>query len=57
MLPDLIKSALSLRNGNADVERSPSDNKNTFTKEKTPMNEETIVHWRAKEYIGICKDP
>ena len=43
MLPDLIKSALSLQNGNADDERSPSDNKNSFTKEKTPMNEETIV--------------
>ena len=43
MLPDLIKSALSLQNGNADVERSPSDNKNTFTKEKAPMNEETIL--------------
>ena len=33
MLPDLIKSALSLQNGDEEVGRSPADNKNTLTKE------------------------
>lgn len=61
-LPDLIKSALSLQNGDEEVGRSPSDNKNTLTKELLwrilRMNEETIAgFWRAKEYVGICKNP
>ena len=42
----LIKSVLSLHHGNSDVERSLSDNKNTCTKERTELNEETLVGLR-----------
>ena len=49
----VIKSALSLQNGNASVERSLSDNKNTLTKTRTNLSAETLVGLRrAKQYAA-----
>ena len=42
-IPNLIKTCLSIHHGNADVERSLSDNKNGLTKEKTSLSEETLL--------------
>ena len=42
----VINSALSLQNGNASVERSLSDNKNTLTKTRTNLRAETLVGLR-----------
>ena len=40
-----------MRNGNGNVERSLSDNKNTLTSERTNMTKETLEGLRgAKEY-------
>ena len=50
-LSKLVKSVLSLHNGNAAVERSFSDNKNTCTKERVNLLQETLIGlWRMKEY-------
>ena len=51
LLSKIVKSFLSLPNGNASVERSVSDNKNTFTNERINLKEETLMAFRrAKEY-------
>ena len=42
-IQNLIKTCLSIHHGNADVERSLSDNKNGLTKEKTSLSEETLL--------------
>ena len=54
-LRKVVKTLLSLPNGNADVERSLSDNKNTLTAERTNLKEETLVALRrAKAYARDC---
>ena len=51
MLSKVVKSFLSIPNGNASVERSLSDNKNTLTHERTKLKEETLVALRrSKEF-------
>ena len=51
MLVKLIKTCCSIQNGNAAVERSLSDNKNTVTKERTSLKDVTIRGLRiVKEY-------
>ena len=56
MLPDLIKSALRMQSGN--TKHSFSNNGNDLTKERTSMNEETIVGVRrVKENVCIIKGP
>ena len=51
ILPRLIKSILCLQNGNAAVERSLSDNKNTIAPERVRLSPETVVGLRRlKEY-------
>ena len=45
-IQNLIKTCLSIHHGNADVERSLSDNKNGLTKEKTSLSEETLLGLR-----------
>ena len=51
LLAKLVKSCLSLQNGNAAVERSLSDNKNTLTAERTCLNDETLIGLRlVKEH-------
>ena len=50
-LPPLIKAILAFQNGNAAVERSLSDNKNSVTSERTDLMDKTIVGLRLmKEY-------
>ena len=50
-LSKVVKSVLSLYNGNAAVERSLSDNKNTCTKECVNLLPETLIGLRRmKEY-------
>ena len=50
-LPKVVKTSCSLQNGNAAVERSLSDNKNTVTKERTKLNDDTIKGLRiVKEF-------
>ena len=56
-LPSLVKAVLSFQNGNAAVERSLSDNKNTVTSERILLMPETIVALRlmkehARKYGG-----
>ena len=47
----VVKSVLSLQNGNATVERSLSDNKNMLTKECAGLLPETFIGLRQmKEY-------
>ena len=47
----VVKSVLSLQNGNATVERSLSDNKNMLTKECAGLLPETSIGLRQmKEY-------
>ena len=47
----LVKSVLTLHHGNADVERSLSDNKNTCTKDRIHLNDDTLIGLRRmKEY-------
>ena len=49
----MIKSVLTLAHGNADVERSLSDNKNTVTKERTRLTTITINGLRlVKDYVN-----
>ena len=55
-LSKVVKSVLTLAHGNADVERSLSDNKNTVTPERTNLNIETINGLRlAKEKVAQVK--
>ena len=55
ILPKLVKAILAFQNGNANVERSLSDNKNTVTTERTELMEQTIVALRLmKEYARKC---
>ena len=50
-LPKLVKSCLSLHHGNAHVERSLSDNKNTVTPERMLLSDDALKGLRrAKEY-------
>ncbi|MEW8547687.1 MAG: hypothetical protein AB2693_29620 [Candidatus Thiodiazotropha sp.] len=42
-LPKVIKCALTLSHGNADTERSLSQNKKVVTKEKSSMSEKTLI--------------
>ena len=47
-----VKTCYSLQSGNAAVERSLSDNKNTFGKERTSLVEETLKAPRlSKEFV------
>ena len=47
----VVKSFLSLPNGNASVERSLSDNKNKLINKRINLKEETLMALgRAKEY-------
>ena len=47
----VVKSCLSVPNGNAGAERSLSDNKNMLVSEQTNLKPKTMVRmWRAKEY-------
>ena len=51
-LQRVLKVFLSFANGNAAVEKSLSDNKNTVTCERSKLMEETIVGQRLlKEYV------
>ena len=51
----VVKSFLAMPNGNANVERSLSDNKNTLTSERTSMTKGTLEGLRrAKEYARSC---
>ena len=51
LLSKVVKSFLSIPSGNASVERSLSDNKNTLDPERTNLKEETrVVLRRAKEF-------
>ena len=50
-IQNLIKTCLSIRHGNADVERSLYDKKNVLTKERTSLSEETLTVLRScKQY-------
>ena len=50
-IQNLIKTCLSIHHGNAYVERSLSDSKNVLTKERTSLNEETLIGLRkCKQY-------
>ena len=52
MLPVLVKSILCLQNGNAAVERSLSDNKNTLNSERFNLLPETLVGLRRlKDHV------
>ena len=51
----VVKSSLTMHNGNANVERSISDNKNTLTSGQTNLTKETLEGLRrAKEYARSC---
>ena len=51
-LAKIVKSCCALQNGNAAVERSLSDNKNTLTKERSLLGDETLKALRlTKEYV------
>lgn len=55
LLGKVVKSFLGMPNGNANVEPSLSDNKNTLTSEGTNMTKETLEGLkRAKEYARSC---
>ena len=52
LLARVVKSALCIHHGNADVERSLSDNKNTVTDERTRLSELTVNGLRlAKDFV------
>ena len=54
-LAKIVKSILSLPNGNVSVERSLSDNKNMLTSERTRLAKETMERLRrAKEFARGC---
>ena len=55
LLNKVVKSFLAMPNGNANVERSLSDNKNTLTSKRTNMTKKTLEGLkRAKEYARSC---
>ena len=55
-LHEVVKSCLTLQNGNASAERSLSDNKNTLTSERVKLNDETLMALRiSKEYARSCQ--
>ena len=54
-LQKVLKSALSLQNGNAAVERSVSDNKNTLTKERIGLLPETLIGLRRMKEFARYK--
>ena len=55
LLNKIIKSFLALPNGNANLERSLSDNKNTLTSERTKITKETLEGLRRmEEYAQSC---
>ena len=52
LLGTLVKSVLSLHHGNAAVERSLSDNKNTYSPERVNLLPETLIGLRRmKKYV------
>ena len=52
LLSRVVKSALCIYHGNADVERSLSDNTNTVTDERTRLSELTINGLRlARDFV------
>ena len=53
-LAPVVKTCLSIRNGNASCERSLSDNKNMLTAERTNLSEETIMGLRRAK--GHCRE-
>ena len=56
-IQNLIKTCLSIHHGNAYVERSLSDSKNVLTKERTSLNEETLIGLRkCKQYSRNAGD-
>ncbi|KAH3714986.1 hypothetical protein DPMN_057689 [Dreissena polymorpha] len=56
VMMQVIKSALTISHGNADVERSLSDNKNTVTPERASLGMETINGLRlAKDQVSRVK--
>ena len=54
-LAPVVKTCLSIHNGNASCERSLSDNKNMLTAERTNLSEETMGLRRAKEHCREMK--
>ena len=55
-LHKVVKSCLTLQNGNASAERRLSDNKNTLTSERVKLNDETLMALRiSKEYARSCQ--
>ncbi|XP_047132571.1 uncharacterized protein LOC124811258 isoform X3 [Hydra vulgaris] len=55
-LSKVVKSCLTIQNGNASAERSLSDNKNTLTPERVNLNDETLMALRiSKEYARSCR--
>ena len=50
----LVKSILTLHHGNADVERSLSDNKNTCTKDRVLLKDETLIGLRRMKEYARC---
>ena len=55
LLSKVVKSFLALRNGNANVERSLSDNKNTLSSEWTKVSVETLGGLRGvEEHATSC---
>nr|XP_047145934.1 uncharacterized protein LOC124818871 [Hydra vulgaris] len=55
-LSKVVKSCLTIQNGNASAERSLSDNNNTLTPERLNLNDETLMALRiSKEYARSCR--
>lgn len=55
-LSKVVKSVLAIQNGNADVERSLSDNKNTLTYERTKLSDDTLIGLRRmKDHARSCE--
>ena len=53
VLPKVVKCALTLSHGNADTERSLSQNKKILTKERTSMQKSTLIWVRlTKDAVG-----
>ena len=51
-IQNLIKTCVSIHHGNADVERTLSGNKNILTKERTLLNEETLIDKQYSRNAG-----
>ena len=50
LLEKVLKSLMCLQNGNASVERSLSDNKNTVTAERTNLDVQTLKDYQTGFY-------